>query len=216
MNHTNDTGVLFDLDGVIVDTEGLYSTFWHHIGCEVYPTGVDDFESVIKGSTLPTILATYFPDPEVSADIVERLKVQEATMVYELFPGVRNFLEELNARGIPAAIVTSSGQRKMDHLFEVIDGLRDYFVTVLTDKDVTRSKPDPEGYVKAARAIGVEPENCFVFEDSISGVKAGVASGAVTIAVATTNPADRLRELTSAVIDSMDSMTVDRMLAFRK
>lgn len=215
MKNCSTTGVLFDLDGVIVDTEGIYSEFWAEIGERIYPTGVANFENVIKGSTLPTILSKYFPDEAIQADIVNRLQSHEASMRYEMFEGVEEFLSDLKAHGIPAAIVTSSGEKKMRHLFETLPRLQSYFKVVLTDKDVTRSKPDPEGYLKAADAIGRDIAECFVFEDSFSGVKAGIASGATTIAVATTNPEESLRQLTENVIDSMRGMSVERMMSFK-
>lgn len=216
MNNPASKGVLFDLDGVLVDTEGIYTEFWDHIGNEVYPTGIPNFANVIKGSTLPTILATYFPDPKVSEDIVERLKRHELNMPYRLFPGVREFLTALKSTGIPAAIVTSSGIVKMNHLFEAIPDFRTFFQTVLTDKDVVKSKPDPEGYLKAAAAINRPIADCYVFEDSYSGVKAGMASGATTIALATTNPREQLEDMADAVIDGFNGFTIDKMLAVTK
>lgn len=216
MTDISSKGVLFDLDGVIVDTEGIYTEFWHHIGSEIYPTGIPDFANVIKGSTLPTILTTYFPDPAISEDIVHRLKEHERNMAYRLFPGVREFLCSLRDAGIPAAIVTSSGLEKMTRLFSVIPDLKGYFQTVLTDRDVVKSKPDPEGYLKAAAAIQRPIENCYVFEDSYSGVRAGIASGATTIAIATTNPRSELEKLVNNVIDGFSNFTVADMLETEK
>ena len=216
MDNFASKGVLFDLDGVLVDTEGIYTEFWHNIGNEVYPTGIPDFANVIKGSTLPTILSTYFPDPKISEDIVNRLKVHEQTMPYRLVPGVREFLNSLMERGIPAAIVTSSGEMKMNHLFDAIPDFRAFFHTVLTDRDVVKSKPDPEGYLKAAAAINRPINDCYVFEDSYSGVKAGMASGATTIALATTTPLEKLQNMDDAVIDGFSGFTFDNMLALIK
>lgn len=213
MAMNNNVGALFDLDGVIVDTEGIYTDFWHEIGTAIYPVRIDDFAHIIKGNTLAKILDTYFPDKVVQDDIVARLAAHEAGMEYRLFDGVRDFLEGLRRAGIPAAIVTSSGDKKMSHLFRCIPDLRSYFDVVITDKDVTRSKPDPEGYLIAAKAIGRDIKDCYVFEDSFSGIAAGMASGAITIGVATTNSSFSLKGKAHAVIGSFDGFMVEGMLA---
>ena len=81
--HKNAWGALFDLDGVIIDSEGIYTEFWHDIDVQ-YPTGVENFEYVIKGNTLGNILDTYF-SPEDHDDILKALKLQEQNMVYRFF-----------------------------------------------------------------------------------------------------------------------------------
>ncbi len=211
---TTQTGVLFDLDGVLVDTEGLYSQFWTEIGEHRYPTGIPDFANVIKGNTLEVILHTHFPDQALQKEIVAELKNYEANMKYNLFDGVTRFLDELRSAGIPCAIVTSSGPKKMNLLFERIPEFRNYFTAVLTDADITRSKPDPQGYLLGAKAIGRDIENCYVFEDSLAGVAAGMASGATTIALATTNPREALKA--HAVFNSMSEISLAVMLAVNR
>ncbi len=203
---------LFDLDGVLVDTEGLYTEIWSDIE-KAFPTGIDNFALKIKGSTLPQILESYFPDPEVSGRVVEMLKERENAMRYELFPGVRPFLAELRARRIPAAIVTSSNRAKMTRLFAGLEGFEDFFDAVLTDADTSRSKPDPECYLNAAERLGADIAECIVFEDSFNGLRAGRSSGAHVVALATTNPAETLTELSDTVISGFDGLTLDRLLS---
>ena len=108
----NMKAALFDLDGVLVDTEGIYTEFWSAMD-RLYPTGVPGFSMVIKGSTLDTILNTYFPDKAIQDDIVARLKEFERTMPYRMFPGVPELLKRLRDRGFKIAIVTSSNLLKM-------------------------------------------------------------------------------------------------------
>lgn len=194
--------VLFDLDGVLVDTEGIYTAFWSGVD-DRYPTGVDNFALAIKGNTLDNILSTYFPDTEIQGRIRKELADFEANMQYQLFDGVTDLLAHLKAHKIPAAIVTSSSRRKMGHLFSRLDGFRDYFADVITDEDITHSKPDPEGYLLAAGRLGAAPEDCAVFEDSVAGVKAGQAAGAFVVGVATTNTPDKLSPYADIVIGSM-------------
>lgn len=206
---------LFDLDGVLVDTETVYTEFWSEMD-RLFPTGVDNFAHVIKGSTLPKILSTYFHSEADRDEIRRLLKEQEENMRYVIFDGVMDFLRDLRAHGIPAAIVTSSGDKKMKRLFATNPGFREMFATVITDSDVSRSKPDPEGYLLGASRLGRKGEECFVFEDSFAGLEAGRRAGATIVALATTNPRSSLTGKADAVIDTFAGFDVDSMLALSR
>lgn len=205
---------LFDLDGVLVDTEPEYTRIWRDIDAR-FPTGVDNFPIKIKGTTLKDILSTYYPDKTLHPLIHEMLVEREASMRYTLFDGVMSFLLQLKEAGIPAAIVTSSGEAKMKRLFADKPNFAVCFADVITDARVKHSKPDPEGYITAARSLGVNAEDCFVFEDSINGLLAGRRAWATVIALSTSNPAERLLPLADAVLPSFAGFTVERMLATR-
>ena len=203
---------LFDLDGVLIDSESIYTVFWNRMN-ELFPTGIDNFPYVIKGTTLPQILDRYFPDPKVQAELRVYLKKQEAEMVYRIFPGVERFLRALKEKGIPTAIVTSSNDAKMKVLFDSLPGFRDYFDVVVTDTDVTRSKPDPQGYMLAAERLGVPSEHCVVFEDSRAGLEAGRRAGGKVVAVATTLIHEDIAGCGDIVIDSFEELTPERVEA---
>ncbi|MDE6161813.1 MAG: HAD hydrolase-like protein, partial [Muribaculaceae bacterium] len=85
---------LFDLDGVLIDSESIYTEFWNRID-SIYPTGIPNFAYVIKGTTLPKILDTYFTDPEIRAHVLDHLREQEKNMRYVVFPHVVDFLKQL-------------------------------------------------------------------------------------------------------------------------
>ena len=87
-------------------------------------------------------------------------------MRYTPFIEAMRFVGELNEAGIECAIVTSSSLQKMENLYKQNPGFRDKFKAVITSDLVTFSKPHPQPYLLGAKAIGVSPENCFVFEDS--------------------------------------------------
>lgn len=203
-------GALFDLDGVLIDSESTYTEFWNEVD-RIYPTGIENYAIAIKGTTLPEIMKHY-TDEDVKADILRRIHDFQESMEYRIYPGVERFLSELNERDIPAAIVTSSDKRKMQLLFKQHPHFRDYFRAVIDASQVTRSKPDPQGYIKAAEALGCNPADCFVFEDSLQGLKAGNASGATVVAVATTYPADTLKGKAAKIIGGLDEFSVDKML----
>ena len=210
-----DYGALFDLDGVLVDTEGTYSLFWGEMG-RVYHPEIPDFAMRIKGSTLPRILGNYFQDPEISSLVCGKLDKFEAEMEFPVFDGVMEFLRDLKANGIPCAIVTSSGADKMERLFNGNPEFASYFDAVITSTDVKKSKPDPEGYLTGAKRLGRDIKRCFVFEDSLNGLAAGMASGATVIGLYTTLPADELEGRAHALVPSLKGLTVAEIMSVRR
>lgn len=202
-------GALFDLDGVLIDTEGIYTIFWHDIDVK-FPTGVANFEYVIKGSTLETILTSYFKE-EDRPEILFLLKEHEKDMVYRYFDGIEAFLNRLRELRVPSAIVTSSNAAKMKVLFEKLPSLRQLVDIVVTGDDVQRSKPDPEGYRIAAQRLGLPSQRCVVFEDSIAGVRAGRCAGGAVVAFTTTNAAEKLREFADVIVDSIQELDAEKL-----
>ncbi len=181
-------GVLFDLDGVLVDSEGAYTLFWEQID-RLYPTGIPDFAQAIKGTNLAMILS-HFATDGIRADVRRRIHEYEQTMDYPLYPGARELLETLASRGVPTAIVTSSDDVKMRHLYRRHPWLRTVVRATVDGSMVERSKPDPLGYQIGARLLGLAPEECIVVEDSLQGLEAGRRAGAHVVGIATTNPAE--------------------------
>lgn len=208
-------GVLFDLDGVVVDSESIYTQFWSDID-KLYPTGVENFAIAIKGNTLQRILADYFPDNDVKQDILERIKDFEINMRYKPFAEAIRFINELKRNQFRIAIVTSSSQKKMDNLYAQNPGFREMFDAVVTGDMVSHSKPDPEPYLLGAEAIGVTPESCYVFEDSISGIESGIRAGATVIGLATTLPYDKIDGKAHLTINDFTGFHVGDMLSVEK
>lgn len=192
-------GFLFDLDGVIIDSESAYTGIWNEIERR-FPTGIEDFARKIKGTTLTNILSTYYPDPETSAKVEKLLYELEGKMEYRVIPGAMKLLEKLKEKGIPTALVTSSNEVKMSHLWAQHPELKEYFNVVVTADMVGKSKPDPEGYLKAAQLLGKDPAMCVVVEDSLQGVMAGQNAGSFVIGVSGTLPADVLRPHSNVVL----------------
>ena len=186
---------LFDLDGVIIDTEPQYDRFWGKVGKD-YNLGIEDFENVIKGTTMPYILANFFSHlPEE-----EQNKLAAANYNFELqlemiiIPGALEFLSETKKAGIKTGLVTSSDDAKLEIVFKQLP-IKQYFDTIVSADRITRGKPDPMCYLLAAKDLNVLPENCYVFEDSFPGIASGNAAGMKVIGLSTTNPADRIRDI---------------------
>ncbi len=203
-------GVLFDLDGVLLDSEGLYTIFWEQIDKE-YPTGIDQFASYIKGSHLARIMG-YFDNEEVRRDILNKLNDYERNMRYEFFPGALEFVRHLREAGIPMAIVTSSDRKKMLSLYRQYPEFPTLFDQIITGDMVSKAKPDPDCFLLGARLLGVDISDCIVFEDSRNGLLAGRASGARVIGVATTLSADIVEPLCDMTIGAVSELTVEGML----
>ncbi len=201
------SAVLFDLDGVVIDTEGTYSEFWGGMGVK-YAVPFPDFASRIKGTTLAQILGGYFPR-ECHADIMRELVDFEDNMLYAVFPGATDLFDALHSKGYGTAIVTSSSPAKLARLWQQHPGLRLKFDAIISDVDVQRSKPDPQGYMLAAERLGCKPADCFVVEDSYNGLLAGRRSGAKVIALATTNPAETLTDKADRVYRSIGDIPFD-------
>lgn len=189
---------LFDLDGVIVDTEPQYTIFWGTIGREYHPE-IPDFAHIIKGQTL-TQISDRWLNPEDLPSIVRRLNEFEHDMEYNYIPGAFEYLEKLAAADIRTAVVTSSNQIKMESVWRNHPELLKLFDRVLTSEDFKASKPDPDCYQLGARIFGLEPSSCVVFEDSFAGVASGRSADCAVAGLATTNAAADLAPLCDIVI----------------
>ena len=189
---------LFDLDGVILDTEGSYTAFWDDYGSRHFSE--KDFGLKIKGQTLVKILDDYFPEENERKSITDAINDFERNMSYPFVPGVENYIKSLKSNGIRTAVVTSSNLLKMENVYRCHPGFREMFDMILTSEDFSESKPSPYCYLKAMKLFGAGPENCVVFEDSLAGLQAARASGAFVTALTTTNPEEVVRNYADLVI----------------
>ena len=202
--------VLFDFDGVIADTESQYTYFWNKMGMDYL--GLEDFGHTIKGQTLVQIFGKFF-DGKVKEqeEIVPQLNAFEQKMSYEYIPGALEFMQELKKRGIRSAIVTSSNDIKMSNAYAAHPELLELVDTVLTSEHFSKSKPDPECFLKGMEVLEAVPQETIVFEDSFHGISAGRASGAKVIGLATTNKREALTPLCDMVIDDFTQISVEEL-----
>ena len=202
--------VLFDFDGVLVDTETQYTHMWDAIGRDFL--GEEGFGWKIKGQTLKQIYAAYVPDPQLQEAVTERLDEYERQMVYEFIPGVPEFLTALKEAGIPTAIVTSSNDKKMANVYRALPQLKSMVDMILTSEHFTRSKPDPECFLKGMELLGGTPEETVIFEDSIHGLTAARASGGKVVGLSTTFPAERITSLCDMVIQDFSELNISDLM----
>ena len=191
--------VIFDMDGVLVDSGAHHRAAWRALLDElgVVPAAPDYWRLTIGRPSIeavPLLLGR-----ETSWAEAQRLATRKqehyrrlAAAGPSLVRGVREFVGELAARGVPRAVATSASRHDADGLLTRA-GLRDRFATVVTAEDVRRGKPDPEVYLLAARRLGIAPAHCLVFEDAVVGVQAARGAGMRAIGVSTAHTETELR-----------------------
>lgn len=202
----NFQAALFDLDGTLFDTEGQYTEIWGNI-CRKYRPDIPRLEYLIKGTTLVQIFDKYFPDPELQKVITAELIEQESRMHYDWIPGALEFVHEIKAQGIRCAVVTSSNRTKMQWVAQKRPELYTLFDRILTSEDFAASKPNPDCFLLGARVFDLSTDDCVVFEDSFTGLAAGMASGIFTIGLATSNTPDQIRAHCNWVIPNFVGLT---------
>lgn len=201
--------LLFDFDGVVIDSEKYYTLFWDEIGEEYL--GRSEFCAEIKGCTLESIFATYF-DASAQAAIEERLDRFEAEMPLEYIPGAVDFIKDARERGCRAAVVTSSSTKKMNNVYNRLPEITGMFDIIFSSKDFSESKPSPQCYLMAMSYFGAAPENTIVFEDSVKGLMSGKDSGALLVGLSTTNPAEIVGKYADYVIEDFTGHRYDEFL----
>lgn len=185
---------IFDMDGLMFDTERLSSFYWQQAAAEQGFVLADGMTNRIRGRNeegIRQVLRELFGP---GLDFPRALAAQRAKMarvdedgLLRAKPGLHELLDWLRANGIPRAVASSSRRVSVEgHLRTA--GLLEAFDAVITGDDVTRSKPDPEIFWKAAAAMDAPPERTLVLEDSPNGVRAGAAGGFVTVMVPDLDP----------------------------
>ena len=202
---------LFDLDGVVFDTEPLYTLFWREQARKYHPE-IPDLEHRIKGQTLVEIYDTYFADvKEEQPKITAALNDYEQHMAYNYVEGFEDFAARLRQKGIKLAVVTSSNREKMECVYRQRPEMKHVFDAILTSEDFSASKPSPDCYLKGATRFGVKPEECVVFEDSFNGLKSGRASGAYVVGLSTTNAPETIAPLADKVIADFKGFDIEQL-----
>lgn len=165
--------VLLDMDGTLVDTEGLW---WQAVASVAAglgrPLDPDDAPHVL-GRTSDDVAAHLLRDASVADRLTDAFADRVAANV-TIMPGARELLAELAAASIPTALVSASQRRVIDL---VLPRLGHPFDLVIADEDTARSKPYPDPYLEAARRLGAAPSRCVAIEDSPTGVAAATAAG---------------------------------------
>ena len=204
---------LFDLDGVVFDTEPQYTEFWGS-QCRLYHPEDPGLEYRIKGQTLVQILDHYFAtEKDEHAKIISRLDEFERNMKFEYVAGFENFIDDLHRNGINTAVVTSSNRAKMEVVYKARPDFKNLFDAILTSEDFERSKPDPDCYLKGAARFGEnDVRRCVVFEDSFNGLKSGQGAGMYVVGLSTTNSEDAIKPLADIIIPDYKDLDCNKLI----
>lgn len=207
--------LLWDLDGVVADTAPFHFMAWQHTARD---RGIDFTEADFRqtfGKRNPEIIAEKIdadmPPDEADAfaqrkeEVFRRLAGEGA----QLFPGVLDLLHGARAAGWRTAIASSTPADNIELLTRSL-AIAGLFDAIVSDRDVSQGKPDPECFLTAAAHLGAPPQRCVVIEDAMAGVEAAGNAGMKCIAVTNTHPAERL-ERADLVVTSLEEVTVERL-----
>ena len=203
---------LFDLDGVVFDTEPQYTIFWGGICRQYHPEHLG-LEHEIKGQTLTQIYDRWFSGPLLPEQdsITSRLNDYEQQMSYEYIAGFETLIATLRSHGVKTAVVTSSNIPKMESVYRHQPGFVSLFDAILTSEDFDRSKPDPDCYLKAAQRLDTESDECIVFEDSFNGLRSGRAAQMAVVGLATTNTIETITPLSDLQLKNYEGVTFEQL-----
>ena len=209
-------GVLWDMDGVLVDTGEFHFQAWREILTEYGIAFTYELHQETFGMGNASILSQLLGEqctPKLLSEIGDRKEEQFRAAVRghaEPLPGVHAWLQRLHDGGARQGIASSAPMANIDTLIDEL-GLRGYFDAIVSGVDMP-GKPEPALFLKVARLLDVPPADCVVIEDAVVGVGAAKRAGMKCIAVTTTNPAEAL-SAADVVVDRLDALPVD---AFRR
>ena len=180
-------GAIFDMDGLLFDTERVYQQTWHEIAEEKEVVLADDFTRTISGTSgahMRQVVEDYYHVPDgtgIVEDCMSRVREKLSKQV-PIKKGALEMLEFFQEHKIPMAVASSSPVEQIVSNLEIA-GIREYFSEIVSGTEVKRGKPAPDIFLLAAERIHCQPQECFIFEDSENGIKAGYAAGCRTVMV---------------------------------
>lgn len=181
------TGAIFDMDGVLFDTERIYQKIWQEIAAARHIELDSSFPAAISGTNgakMRRIVEDYYQVSDgtnIIEECTEKVK-EELTRHVPMKKGVLEILDLLKKKEIPMAVASSSSLQQIESNLEKTN-IRRYFAEIVSGKQVAHGKPAPDIFLYAAKRIKRKPEECLVFEDSKNGVLAGYEAGCMTIMV---------------------------------
>lgn len=208
-------GVLFDMDGLLIDSEPLWTIAEKELMTALGGEWDASMKPLFVGRHIDSSAELFLEITGADrspAWVVDFLLARVSALFraeLPLMPGVRELLDELGQRGVPMAVVSASHRVLVDAALDDLGA--DRFVVTIAGDEVVAAKPEPEAYLRAAAALGLDAARCVVVEDSAMGVAAGEAAGCVVLAVPSVAP------IATApgryVIDTLDGIDVDWLLS---
>ncbi len=213
--------VLFDMDGVIVDTEPLhrkayfkmFETFGADVSDELYATfaGASTRKVCQKIIDQFGLNQTYEDLQQVKRLFFKELFDHDAE--FDLIPGVRNLIEHYHQNDIQLVLASSASQMTIDMVFEKF-GLNPYFVGKISGADLKESKPNPEIFIRAAAISGQPLENCMVIEDSTNGILAAHRAGIFCAGFQSANTIGQQYDLANVIVSDFSELKIEKISRF--
>lgn len=209
-SHPAVRGVLFDMDGVVLDTETLYARFWREAAAALGHTmsyeqalGMRSLSNTAGQAQLEAYFGPGVSRAEFRAKRIELMDAYIHVHGVELKPGIRELLDFLDQRGIRTAITTSSPLERVRRYLGP-HGLLERFECLCSGADVPRGKPEPDIYLHGAACLGLKPSECIAVEDSPAGVLSAYRAGCMTVMVPDLDqPNEETKKLLFAKADSL-------------
>jgi beta-phosphoglucomutase family hydrolase len=214
---------LFDWDGVVLDSSSQHERSWELLAAETglpLPKGHFKRSFGMKNEAILPDILEWTRDPAE----IRRLSLRKEELYREIIraegieplPGVRTWLECLQAAGIPCVIGSSTHRKNIDTCL-IAFGFTEFFTGIVTAEDVNKGKPEPDVFLKAAEKAKMEPARCVVFEDAPVGIEAGLRAGMRVIGVAGTHPRETLmgsqgKPGPHRIVARLDELTVESVL----
>jgi beta-phosphoglucomutase family hydrolase len=212
--------IIWDMDGVIVDSAQVHFRAWRSI---FHSRNVgftyEDFRHTFgqrNDNIITTILGKKVA-PELVATIAREKEERFRSLVeeeLEPFPGAIELIQSLNRAKFPLALASSAPMQNIELILDKL-GLKKCFPVIVSSEEVSKGKPDPEIFLTAAKRLNVEPGDCLVIEDAVAGVTAAKAAGMKCIAVTNTHTARSLIEA-DLIADSLREINIDAIKALWK
>ena len=218
MDPTANLGVIFDWDGVVIDSHDQHEQAWFRLADELGRPLTRELFDQSFGMRNDLIIPGVFgwADPDDDARIQE-LGARKETLYREILressieplPGVRDLLRELQSAGIPTAVGSSTERLNVQTVMEIA-GLSEFFAAIAAAEDAENGKPAPDVFLAAARKIGRAPGNCVVLEDAPVGLEAAFRAGMRSIGIAATHPLESLDA--DLVVETLDGFRLEQIL----
>ncbi|WP_296667338.1 MULTISPECIES: HAD family hydrolase [unclassified Treponema] len=207
---------VFDMDGVLLDTESLCKKCWRLAAEKWNLKGVDEvYYQCVGQSDQDTLftLQNFFEKQNENFNVREwydyarnLFRKTEESEGIELMPGAKNCLERLKNKGFILALASSTRRQAVERQLSRA-GLIDYFETLTCGDSVEHSKPDPEIYLRACSSVGIDPKNCVAVEDSPNGVLSAYNAGLKVILVPDQiKPDEKIKSLCAKILNSLEEI----------
>ena len=201
-------GAIFDMDGLMFDTEQIWQKNWKLIADEMGVTLAEEFKYNIcgtSGALMNSVIEKYYGVEDgsgIAADCKKRVHDDLMESTPEK-PGVHEILEFFRDAGVRIAVASSSSVEQIRRNLQNTN-TEDFIEVIVSGTELKRGKPEPDIFLTAAEKLGIDPHECYVFEDAFNGVKAGRAAGCCTIMIPDQmQPTEEIRALADAVCASL-------------